>query len=288
MVADLQASQQRLFSDAEDRVLESRYKLEDMRKERAELRSKLSRKEKEIASVKDVFAGFKSKIQAQLDQKDSVLKSFQSERSEVAFQTEQLESVRHELFEVLESVGFCNDVVKRISIAEEDPSVDDGTYKCVRELSYWRDIIPSIGKSITLICQRQRKVNHLEQEAESLQEDLYRLKGVESDYKKQVEDEKVQNEKLFTLLRQAELEMERSAKQIREMSAALSRLQQQEVEANEKAKAFESECTHIQEELVKVHLKMEEERNNAQLRLSEVTAALRNKESELSEANEQL
>lgn len=288
MTADLQASQQRLLSDTEDRILESQYQQEDMRKERAELRAKLSRKEKEYTSLKEVFTGFKTKVQSQLDQKDSVIKSFQSERSEVAFQIEQLVSARQELFEVLESVGACDDIVKRISSADEESSVDETIYMCIRELSYWRDIIPSVGNAINTICQRQHKFDSLEHEAESLQEELFRLQGLEIDYKKQVEDEKLQNEKLFTLLRQAELEMERSAKQIRDMSGALSRLQQQEAEANEKAKVFENECTQHHEDLLRTRQDFEGERTDTEQRVSEATAALKNKEGQLSEVNEQV
>jgi small-conductance mechanosensitive channel len=122
----------------------------------------------------------------------------------------------------------------------------------------------------------------------NLQEEFFRLRGLESDYQKQIQGEKEQNKKLFTLLSQAEMEMERSAKQIREMSSALSRLQQQEADANEKAKALGGESIKAQKELERSQKDIIGERQDTQLRLSQLTETLRNKESQLSEATDQL
>ena len=53
MVNELQNAQLQAQSDAEDRDLESQYACEDMRKERAQLKCKLSMKEKEASMLKE-------------------------------------------------------------------------------------------------------------------------------------------------------------------------------------------------------------------------------------------
>jgi hypothetical protein len=287
-VADLKASQQQFFSDAEDRVLESQYRQEDMRKERADLKSKLNRKEQEVVAIKETFTGFKSRVTCELDNKRSLISSLQSERSELDLHMEQLAMASQELFGIFESAGFCTDLLRRSSYAKENPLVDDRKANHLGVLAQWKEIIPVLGQSMHLRCQEQRKAHELQLELDKLQEEFFRLHGLESDYQKQIQGEKEQNAKLFTLLSQAEMEMERSAKQIREMSSALSRLQQQEAEANEKAKALEGESIKAQKELERSQRDTIGERQNTQLRLSQLTETLRNKESQLSEATDQL
>jgi hypothetical protein len=288
IVADMRGSHQKVLSEAEDQVLESRYKQEDMRKERAELKLKLARKETELSSVKESFVSYRNKLQEQLDEKDSLIGSLQAERYELVHYSEKVAVARRHIFEVLESSGLKNEVLERISIEEEDDSCEGCTPKCSRELSYLLEILPSLTKSIVSISGSRRKADEFRQEAEVLKESIFQLQEMEVGYMTQIEEEKVQNEKLFALLRQAELEMERSAKQIREMSTALSRLQQQESEANEKARSTENECVKIRKELEQVQREVTEERTSTHIKLSEVTAALIDKESKLSEATGEL
>ena len=286
-IANLQAGQQQLLSETEDRVLDSRYRLEDIRKERAELRTKLSRREKDLASLKELYSNYKGKSQMQLEKNDSIIESLKSEFADITYQTEQLKSGRHTLFQALQSVGMCEELVRNASNAEEDATVH-GVSKIVLELSHWSEMVPNLAAFIQNIAQRQSKFEKVDREVQGLKEDLSRSRGLELDYKKQVDDEKNQNEKLFSLLRQAEVEMECSAEQIREMSTALSRLQKQETAATEKGAMFEKNFIQLQKELESLQDQWETERNKIQSSLVETTTALRTSESELTKSKDHL
>ena len=179
------------------------------------------------------------------------------------------------------------ELVRNASNAEEDATVD-GVSKIVLELSHWSEMVPNLATFIQNIAQRQSKFEKVDQEVQGLKEDLSRFRGLELDYKKQVDDEKNQNEKLFSLLRQAEVEMECSAEQIREMSTALSRLQKQERAATEKGAMFEKNFIQLQKELESLQDEWETERNEIQSSLVETTTALRTSESELTKSKDHL
>jgi chromosome segregation ATPase len=285
LIYEIQAQKETCISEAEDDILESQCNLEAIRRERAELRAKLSRKEMEISSVKEAYFSSKKKAQTQLDQQSSSIQTLQSEQSEIFMHCKELEKARKELFELLLSIGCCTDAIRELTTSEMDVPQDNETSRCVRELAYWIDIVPHVGDSMQSLSQTKSDFDQLLKEAAILSEDLNLLKTSENEYKQQIEEERKQNEKFYTLLRQAELEMERSAKQIREMSGALSMLQQKEAEANDKLKTGEYECVTMTQDFQRAQTDMTLERSHLQKKITDLLAELEDKESRLSEMN---
>jgi chromosome segregation ATPase len=220
-----------------------------------------------------------------LDQHSSSIQTLQSEQSEIFLHFKELEKARKEFFELLLSIGCCTDVIREITTSEMDATQDNEASRCVRELAYWRDIVPHIGDSMQSLSKTKSDFDQLLKEAALLSQDLNLLKTSENECKKQIEEEREQNEKFYTLLSQAELEMERSAKQIREMSGALSSLQQKEAEANDKLKAGEYECVTMTKDFQIAQTDMTLERNHLQKKITDQMAELEDKESRLSEMN---
>jgi hypothetical protein len=285
LIYEIQEQKEKCISEAEDDILESQCNLEAIRRERAELRAKLSRKEMEISSVKDAYFGSKKKAQTQLDQHSSSIQTLQSEQSEIFLHFKELEKARKELFELLLSIGCCTDAIRELTTSEMDVPQDNETSSCVRELAYWRDIVPHIGDSMQSLSKTKSDFDQLLKEAAILSKDNNLLKTSENEYKKQIEEERKQNEKFYTLLSQAELEMERSAKQIREMSGALSILQQKEAEANDKLMNGEIECVQMAQDFQEAQTDMTLQRNHLQKKVTDLLAELEDKESRLSEMN---
>jgi chromosome segregation ATPase len=285
-ISRLESKNQYCVSDAEDRVLESQCNLESMRRERAELRSKVSKKEKDVASVTESFLAYREKTQKQMDLNVRTVRVLESERSAISLQAEELNIERKNFYQSLLSIDDCANLIGDMAMLEDGyESSGDEAVKCVRELSYWKEIVPRLGETIQSLCKTKGELNQLRQEAETLSEDLVLLKTSEIDYKKQIADEREQNQKFYELLSQAEIEMERSASQIREMSGALSRLQQKEFEANGKVKAAESECTMINQEFQRLQNEMTFERNKLETKINDLTADLEYKESRILETN---
>jgi len=170
----------------------------------------------------------------------------------------------------------------------------------IKEMNCWECIIPLIGNEFRELHFKVATIPTLKVEIEQLNSDLSKHK--------QTHDQKSQNEKLFRLLHQAEGEMERSTSQIKEMSEAMSMMQQREIEGNTKIQLMESELTTLKnesdakeverrEELTKIKhllldaskaleqkdsqiLGMDSEMNNLRSKIEEATILLRSKEYE--------
>jgi hypothetical protein len=287
MVADLQASRQEFFSQTEDKVLEAEYKLEDMRKERSELKSRLSRVEKELASAKESFSLYKNRVKERLDDRESVIAALQSERSQAYDCAQEMVLLRRDLFQSLESAQVCPDVVRRIQ-SQDQSSFDDGSSLCTKEVEFWKEVIPAVGSSMQELSHAKSQLEDAERESERLTEDLARLESAEGDCQKQVEDERLRNEKLFALLRQAESEMERSVAQIRDMSSALVLIQEREAEAKAQARCMEEEWYAQKTDLEGSLEKITAEKGQAQTRLLGMEETLTTIQGSLSETTKRL
>lgn len=279
---DMEAQKGKYISEAEDSILESQCNLESIRRERAELRAQLSRKEQENASLKEAYTGYKKRAQIQMDQHSSTIQTLQSEQSDVFLHYEELKDSRKRLFDVLLSVNCCTDGICEIAASEKE-TPDDRKNAFIKELSYWRNIAPRVGETMQSLSKKKNDFDLLLKEAATLSGDLNLLKSSEKECKAQIEDERRQNEKFYSLLSQAELEMERSAKQIREMSDALSCLQQKEVEANEKAKSAENDSAKRANELQRVQVDLTNEQRHYQQKVSDLLGELEEKEARCDE-----
>eukprot|EP00980_Cylindrotheca_fusiformis_P010875 scaffold2470_cov114-Cylindrotheca_fusiformis.AAC.4 len=285
-IAAIQAQEEKFVSDAEDSMLESQYNLESMRRERAELRAQLSRKQKEVLSLKDTFSAYKEKTQIQLQQCSSSLQRMESGKSATMLHCQELKTARKELFEKLLSVDCCTETIHSITTLENGSDTDtDIECLFLQEVSYWKEIAPRIAKSVQSLSKTKIEFGHLLKESANLSNDLNLLKDSEKECKERIDEERRTNEKLLALLSQAEVEMERSAKQIREMSAALSRLQESESEANNKVKAAEHECLKVSDDLRRAQSVSTLEHTRLNEKVSDLSKKLEEKEALLSDMN---
>ena len=98
-VSDLRASREECFSQTDEKVLEAEYKLEDIRKEGSELKSRLSRVEKDLASAKESFSFYKNRVKELLDDQESVIAALQSERSQAYEYSQKILLLRRDLLQ---------------------------------------------------------------------------------------------------------------------------------------------------------------------------------------------
>jgi len=284
-VSELQNVQKQLMSDVEDRDIESHVLLEDMRKERAELKTKLKETEKEAAELKESLSNFQGKFNTEKREKQSLTEKFQSQHEELLSNTMELTSLRSDLCEMLQSFGRSKDLPPLPSSNDFAPSNTDSISAAMKELETWKSCLPVVLEEIAALHRSTTKLSDVESELENLNGQISEYEMRESDNLKQLEDERLQNEKLFSLLRQAEQEMERSTVQIREMSESMARLQEREHDANKKIQTAESDLTELRGEFEKHRVEKKEELERMKRALSDNSAKLEEKESQLMQSN---
>lgn len=245
-------------SEAEDLLLHSRCKQEDMRKERSELKIQLVKSETEAQSFKDRLARAAAKSEEQNEAMSKAILSLQEQHNESQKTLRRFASFYNEIsafFDKSDQVHVSNECESSFGI----------------DWSLLDQVAPFIVSTLNHSAENQREIEKNQENIYRLQEDFQRATELGTQYRKQAEDEEKQNKKLFELLRQAELEMERSAKQIREMSSALSKLQQQESEMLSKTQSAEQEREAMRTELAQVRHELKLERQLAQQRGNELS-----------------
>jgi chromosome segregation ATPase len=152
-------------------------------------------------------------------------------------------------------------------------------------------IVPFISSTLTDINAKQSELDALLGELTGLQKDFMRSTELGIQYQSQIEDEKAQNQKLFELLQQAELEMERSASQIRELSVALSKQHEQEAEMLSKTHEAEHKRDTVLSDISELRRELSAEQRQSKQKINELTHEIstrRNAEEELRSAVEKL
>jgi chromosome segregation ATPase len=287
-IDELQAEKKKRASDVEDSILESQCSLETIRRERAELRSKLSKREAELSGLKEMITKYKETSQAQLDKRLKLLQSLQTEKADVLFHCENLHIMRQEFLGLIMSIDLCDNFVNEIATKQSEGFKHGKSIHLENEILFWRDILQHVGGMLRALPRRKRDLSEAVDKIELLTNDMTLLKKSENDCKKILAEQRKQNEKLCSLLGQAEFEMERSALQIQEMSAALSHLQQNEAEMNEQIRVSEREYSSCSEQLVSLQKEVSNEREEIQKEKIELAETLKQKESQLVETTAEL
>jgi hypothetical protein len=272
VVSEMRNSKRQLLSDLEDRDLAFTLEQEDMRKERADLKSKLKETEKDAADLKAQVQSLKEQYQTRSFEKQSFIESLESKNEELLTNINGMMAVRSEFSNLIHSLGcrkpdlFSNFFVKAESSVNENPFAPES------EIKLWKDLLPRIGEEISALHQTIANLSEVLVEVEDLKEQLSKLELRESELLDQLKKAKRQNEKLFALLHQAEQEIERSTKQIKEMSKSIVTLQERETETNVKVENAESESLQLRKDLEKTRIQGVEEKDKLKLLLADKRA----------------
>merc|ERR1711865_819538 len=265
-VNGFQNAQLQAQSDAEDKDLESQYEYENMRKERAELKCKLSLTEKELFSLKESYLNLKTKTKAQVEDHRNRSKRSESEKNDLLSNISQLTQQRKAFNRSLLDLKCCQDLSQFVGVSEECQSEIESAAK---EINYWKVTIPLICKEIKAMQYSITRIPQLEAEINNLSNDKSTRDIHETDQMKLAVEQKEQNEKLFALLRQAEM-------------------QQRESDAIENIDLLESELNEVKDGAEKnVSERMDELRKVKSL-LLEASSTLEEKESQLLQLNSKL
>jgi chromosome segregation ATPase len=255
-VNKLQHSKLQVQSDLEDKDLESKFACEDMRKERAELKHRLSQSEKESLSLKESFINLKSKM-AKMEEKRRMTEK--TEKSDLLSKVNVMTETRISFVNLLGDLGCCEDLIHEMKSKDYNSDISCPIESTMKELDYWKNVIPMIGDKIEAFNNQIEKA----------------------------EDQTSRNEKLFDLLRQAEEEMERSTLQIKEMSNAMAVMQQRENESTNDIKLMESELLKLKNESETSIFEKEEFAKVKQF-LLDTSATLEKRESQILEMNSEI
>jgi predicted nuclease with TOPRIM domain len=284
IVNGFKSAQLQAQSDAEDRDFESQFAYEDMRKERAELKCKLSLTVKESSQLKESYSNLKLKMKSQMEEKQERIEKLETEKSDLLSNISQLAEERRNFNRLLQDLGCCQD----LSHFNSDEIQNCQFESAMKEIDSWKATIPFISDEITAMHHTTARIPELELQVESINSDVSTRELHETNQMKLAEDQKAQNESLFGLLRQAEQEMERSTSQIKEMSEAMAVMQQRETEASNNNKSLESELKEIKDESEKYVTDKREEFSKVKSLLLEASSTLEKKELQLLELNSQL
>ncbi len=277
LVNELQHSKLQAQSDLEDKDLESQFAYEDMRKERAELKHRLSQSEKEVLSLKESYTTYKAAMEDKLLSKEDT----DAQMLDLLSKVNSMAAKRMSFVKLLVSLGSFEDIIRAMNSKDfhlDQCSPLDSTMK---EIDCWECVIPLIGEKIEAMHQTIPK---LELEIETLSHNLSK----ESDQTKNVEENASQNEKLLDLLRQAEQEMERSTRQIKEMSEAMGLMQKREAEADNTIELLKSELMKLQNDADANTLAKTEDLTKLKNLLVDTSEALEKKESQIREMDSQM
>lgn len=255
-------------SEAEDRLLEAKLDQENMRKERAELKSLAAQREKEVAVAQENVLKLTTGFENELKVKDKKIEEHQLQVKQMQDTLQKHDS----LFEELYAIAKASSEVLPIETNPEDDS-EDG--ESTTAFGRSKRIAEAFALAVGAIVESRDMKKSVEEELLSLKQDFEGSHERSQQYRQQIGDEKTQNLKLLELLRQAELEMERSAHQIREMSAAMSKLQQQEVDLINRTKAAEEESEKMRKESEVKQINHMNEHNAMQKKLNEMCMNIR-------------
>ncbi|CAJ1946989.1 unnamed protein product [Cylindrotheca closterium] len=287
-IDELQAEKKKRASDVEDSILESQCSLETIRRERAELRSKLSKRDAELSGLREMFTKYKETSQIQLDKRLKLVQTLQSEKADVLFHCENLHIMRREFLGLIMSIDLFDNFTTEVAADQSEGFKDCKSIHLENEILFWRDILQHVGGVLRALPKRNKDYSEAVDKIESLTNRMAVLKKSENDCKVTLSQERKQNDKLCSLLGQAEFEMERSALQIQEMSAALSHLQQNEAKLSEKIRTREKEYSSCSEQLVSLQKEVSNERKEIQKEKIELEETLKEQESQLVETTAEL
>ncbi|VEU40446.1 unnamed protein product [Pseudo-nitzschia multistriata] len=288
LVNELQNYKMQVQSDLEDRTLESQFAYEDMRKERAELKSKLSQSEKEATSLKELYANLKGRMQMQIEESSRKIQEIETQKSSLLSNIHKMTDKRIAFHGLIADLQCCKDL-KEYFISKENNSVSLNKFEsAMNEIDCWNSIIPLITDEIESMHHTSKRIPDLKDEIEQLNDNLSKYEIRQTDQMKHAKDQSTQNEKLFDLLRQAEEEMERSSLQIQEMSEAMVAMQQREYEANHKFKVMESELCQLKTQSKTSAIENNEEFAKMKSLLLDTSATLEKKDSQMMEMNSQM
>ena len=281
-VQKLEATQQQILSDAEDRLLEERFKQEDSRIEKADLKSRLTRKEKEFNSLHESYKTLQKRAEHEIQRRDTSLRTLKAQLAEFVLYSKDLSEVRINFCELMKSHGLADDWVRTLSsLSFLETSTAGETSGGANEVGLWAGVVPNIATTIQKLLGSADNAEQLQRTVDMLNENIIQLHAAEEEYKERLKEGHDQNEKLYSLLHQAEQEMERSASQIRELSAALSRLQQQEAAAIEKAESAESRLDEVNAQFSNELGEIRAEKDEALSKISELASTLKERETSI-------
>lgn len=249
-------------SEAENLLYEARCHQEDIRKARAELKLQLGKSQTEVQVVKENLSKTTSRSQEKVDEMNAAIERLQQQYDEAQRKLRRFSSVYHDIIDVFDR-------------AETESFTKPQGYSRSRDdFDLLDQIVPFISSTLNESAEKAADVDVLQKDIWRLQGDFKRATDLGTQYQKQLEEEKTQNEKLFELLQQAEIEMERSANQIREMPFALTKLQQQESDMLARTKAAEDETHSVRDELRRAQNELCNERKNSQHKGNEFSEQL--------------
>jgi chromosome segregation ATPase len=286
-VSHLQQTNTKLISDTEDRDLEIQFAREEFRKERSELKSSLSHKEVEATSLKESLANCKAMLQSLSKEKESFIEKMQSQKSDFWSHLKILNTLRIEFCGILLGLGFDWATPSGDLHGESSPLPDFFGSSTV-EIDAWASLLSNLGDEIKVLHETRSQLQEMKIEISNMDTELTNNRMRETDWMQQLENEKVQNEKLWSLLRQAEQEMERSTVQIHEMSSSMTILQQHEHSASSKADSLEAELSQVKIDMQKTSIEQTNEIQKWKSDLMETSSALVKKEVLLTEKMSQL
>ncbi len=276
LVNELQHSKLQVQSDLEDKDLESKFAGEDMRKERAELKYRLSRSEKELLSLKESYTNYK----ATMEEKCSSMEDTEIQMSDLLSKVNLMTEKRMSFVNLLVNLGSCEDIIRAMNSKDSHSDRSTPLESTMKEIDCWECVIPLIGDKIKAMHDTVATIPKLELEIEKLSDD--------SDQTKRAEENTFQNEKLLDLLRQAEKEMERSTCQIKEMSKAMALMQRREIDANNDIELMRSELMKKQNDSEANSVGKKEDLTKLKTLLVDTSEVLEEKESQIIEMKSQM
>jgi hypothetical protein len=286
-ISELKNSEKQLLSDVEDRELASQLEKEDIRRERAELRSRLKEVEKESANLKETLNSLQEKHAAQVKENRLRAETLESQQDNLLTNIEGLRMARSRFSTLIQTIGCCKEDLYPLLCRQTEElgtSCDVGVSSALLELEVWKDLIPRIGDEISALHHTVTNLSDVEIEVENLKEQLSISESEKSEHLNQLEEERMQNEKLFSLLRQAEQEMERSTDQIQDMSESLSALRERDSKLTSRASGLEAELIQLKQSHELAQAKSSEERDRLKRALAEKTALAEEQSTEINEA----
>jgi chromosome segregation ATPase len=253
--------------EAEDLVLESRVSQEDMRKERALLKAQMAKSESQAKLLRENLDRVTSQSKKQFDDMSQTIDGLRAEQEESREILRRLVSVYRDICDQFDRSEY----VKVSSLGDGADGQFGINWTRVEQLA------PFVASMLTDMNARQSELGLLRGELDRVQKDFMLSTDLGTQYKSQIEQEKTQNQKLFELLQQAEIEMERSASQIRELSAALTKQQQQETEVLSKTRVTEQERDTLRSDLSDLRRELSADLRQSKQKINELTHELSGK-----------
>merc|ERR1712166_916676 len=166
---------------------ESQFAYEDMRKERAELKCKLSLTVKESSQLKESYSNLKLKMKSQMEEKQERIEKLETEKSDLLSNISQLAEERRNFNRLLQDLShFNSDEIQNCQFES-----------AMKEIDSWKATIPFISDEITAMHHTTARIPELELQVESINSDVSTRELHETNQMKLAEDQKAQNESLF-------------------------------------------------------------------------------------------